>query len=57
MANNDYNSSKAKTIECKDCGREFVVTEQEQKWYQDKGFDLPKRCPTCRKAKRSTRKQ
>ena len=39
-------------ITCKDCGKEFTVSEQEQKWYKDRDFDLPKRCPECRKAKR-----
>lgn len=44
-------------ITCKDCGKEFAVLEQEQKWYKDRDFDLPKRCPDCRKAKRSNRKK
>lgn len=44
-------------IECKDCGKKFTVSEQEQKWYEDRKFDLPKRCPDCRKAKRSNRKK
>lgn len=44
-------------ITCKDCGKEFTVSEQEQKWYKDRDFDLPKRCPECRKAKRSNRKK
>lgn len=44
-------------ITCKDCGKEFTVSEQEQKWYKDKEFDLPKRCPDCRKSKRSSRKK
>ena len=44
-------------ITCKDCGKEFTVLEQEQKWYKDRDFDLPKRCPDCRQAKRSNRKK
>lgn len=43
-----------KTIVCKDCGSEFIFTEGEQAFYQEKGFtNDPVRCPECRK----TRKQ
>lgn len=40
------------TIECKDCGENFTVSAKEQEWYYDKGFELPKRCPRCRKNKK-----
>lgn len=40
-------------ITCKDCGKEFTISEQEQKWYEEKGFQMPKRCPKCRKNKRA----
>ena len=40
-----------KTLVCKDCGAEFVFTEGEQAFYQEKGFtNEPSRCPACRKA-------
>ena len=40
-----------KTIVCKDCGSEFIFTEGEQAFYQEKGFtNDPVRCPECRKA-------
>ena len=29
-----------KTIKCKDCGAEFIFTEGEQAFYQEKGFSL-----------------
>ncbi|NLW19710.1 MAG: cytochrome C551 [Candidatus Cloacimonetes bacterium] len=42
-----------KTLVCKDCSREFVFTEGEQEFYQEKGFtNEPQRCPECRKAKK-----
>lgn len=42
------------TITCKDCGREFVWTAEEQEFYQQKGFNAPQRCKDCRaKAKAS----
>lgn len=36
------------TITCKDCGREFVWTAEEQEFYQQKGFNAPLRCKDCR---------
>ncbi|MCL2675701.1 MAG: zinc-ribbon domain-containing protein [Firmicutes bacterium] len=45
-----------KTLKCKDCGEEFVFTEGEQQFYQEKGFtNEPTRCPKCRKAHKSQR--
>lgn len=42
-----------KTLICKDCGKEFVFTEGEQAFYQEKGFENePQRCPDCRRAKK-----
>jgi hypothetical protein len=42
-----------KTITCKDCGADFVFTENEQAFYKEKGFDNePQRCSTCRAAKK-----
>ena len=43
------------TIECTDCGVTFEVSVEEQEWYKDKGFELPKRCPRCRKLRRKGR--
>lgn len=41
-----------KTLNCKDCGKDFVFSEGEQKFYMDKNFPDPIRCPDCRKAKK-----
>ncbi|MFA6866347.1 MAG: zinc-ribbon domain-containing protein [Clostridia bacterium] len=47
---------KDMTLVCKDCGKEFVWTEGEQEFYQQKGFtNKPVRCPDCRKARKATR--
>lgn len=40
------------TLKCKDCGKEFIFTEGEQKFYEEKGFTNPIRCNECRKAKK-----
>lgn len=45
-----------KTIVCKDCGSEFVFTENEQNFYKEKGFENePLRCADCRRAKKQQR--
>jgi len=35
-------------IRCQQCGQQFVFTEEEQKFYQEKGLSAPTRCPICR---------
>lgn len=45
-----------KTLTCKDCNSEFIFTEGEQAFYQEKGYqNEPQRCPDCRKAKKQQR--
>lgn len=45
-----------KNLVCKDCEKEFVFTEGEQAFYQEKGFENePQRCPECRKARKAQR--
>jgi CxxC-x17-CxxC domain-containing protein len=49
-------SFQDKTIQCSNCGTNFTFTASEQEFFQAKGFtNEPKRCPTCRQAKRSDR--
>lgn len=45
--------AKDKTIQCKDCGKDFVWTADEQAFYQEKGFNPPLRCKECRVKARS----
>ncbi len=44
-----------KTIRCSQCNKEFLFTEREQKFYEDRGFSTPKRCPECRKERKIAR--
>jgi hypothetical protein len=45
-----------KTLVCKDCSKEFIFTEGEQTFYQEKGLqNEPQRCPDCRKAHKQQR--
>jgi CxxC-x17-CxxC domain-containing protein len=49
-------SFQNKTLSCADCGAAFDFTAEEQEFYQSKGFtNEPKRCPSCRQARKSER--
>ena len=42
---------------CKDCGKDFIITPEEQRYFKAMGFNLPKRCSDCRKVRRDARKE
>ena len=45
-----------KTLMCQDCGQPFTFSADEQSFHAEKGFtNEPKRCPSCRQARRSER--
>ncbi|MFC2033521.1 zinc-ribbon domain containing protein [Chloroflexota bacterium] len=45
-----------KTLECADCGVNFVFSAEEQDFFASKGYtNEPKRCPACRQARKSER--
>ena len=45
-----------KTLLCKDCGAEFVLSAGEQEFYAEKGFqNEPTRCRSCRQARKAAR--
>jgi CxxC-x17-CxxC domain-containing protein len=45
-----------RTLNCVDCGAEFIHSAEDQEYYTQKGFvSEPKRCPSCRAARRSMR--
>ena len=39
-------------IKCKDCGNEFIFTEEEEKWYENMNFIPPVRCKACRQRRK-----
>ena len=44
-----------RTLQCRDCGRDFLFTAGEQEFYQTRGLqNEPRRCPECRAARRTT---
>jgi CxxC-x17-CxxC domain-containing protein len=44
-----------KTLHCSDCGDCFILSAEEQSFFENKGYQEPKRCPLCLRARRSQR--
>ena len=44
-----------KTLTCADCGQQFVFTASEQDFYAQRGFSEPRRCASCRAARKAAR--
>jgi CxxC-x17-CxxC domain-containing protein len=45
-----------KSLQCSDCGTSFTFSAEEQEFFAKKGYtNEPKRCPSCREAKRGQR--
>jgi len=49
-------SFEDKTLECSDCSNTFTHSVEDQEFFQSKGYtNEPKRCPSCRQARKSQR--
>lgn len=46
------NKIEPKTIICNHCGNEFTMSPAEQKYYESHEYQLPKKCPECRKLRK-----
>jgi CxxC-x17-CxxC domain-containing protein len=45
-----------RSLQCSDCGATFTFSAEEQQFFQSKGYtNDPKRCPSCREARRAMR--
>ena len=44
-----------KTLTCADCRQDFIFSGSEQQFYAERQFSEPRRCPTCRAARKSER--
>jgi len=45
-----------KSLECKECGKQFIWSASEQAFFAEKGFqNVPARCPECRARARKMR--
>jgi len=48
MSNIKESDLEDRTLVCKDCGKKFIWTAGEQKFFIDKGLkNIPKRCKIC----------
>lgn len=45
-----------KNVTCEECGTEFIFTAGEQEFYNEKGFQQPKKCKTCRDAAKAAKR-
>jgi CxxC-x17-CxxC domain-containing protein len=49
-------SFEDKSLQCSDCGTTFIFNVEEQEFFQAKGYtNEPKRCPSCRAARKTER--
>ena len=47
---------KDKSIQCSDCGNTFNFSAEDQEFFRSKGYtNEPKRCPSCREARKLER--
>jgi CxxC-x17-CxxC domain-containing protein len=44
-----------KILSCVDCSQEFTFTASDQQFYADRQFSEPRRCASCRAAKKAAR--
>ncbi len=42
-----------RTLDCAECGEQFVFSADDQQYHSERGYTDPKRCPACRRARRS----
>lgn len=47
--------TQEKILKCRECGREFLFTPEEQDFYARQGYGHPHRCKDCRRAARLRR--
>ena len=49
-------SYEDRTLSCQECGQPFTFTADDQQYHAEKGYtNDPKRCTTCRQARRNDR--
>jgi CxxC-x17-CxxC domain-containing protein len=46
-------SLEDRTLTCVDCGQQFTFSADDQEFHAKRGYQDPKRCPSCRQARRS----
>ena len=48
---------KDKTLNCSECNKPFAFTAGEQRFYESKEFQPPKRCPACRATRKKKKEE
>jgi CxxC-x17-CxxC domain-containing protein len=43
-----------RTLTCAQCGNDFTFTADDQQFHAGRGYQDPKRCPTCRAERRNS---
>jgi hypothetical protein len=44
-----------RTLTCADCSQQFTFSATDQQFYAERQFSEPRRCPTCRAARKAAR--
>jgi CxxC-x17-CxxC domain-containing protein len=44
-----------RTVVCEDCGEEWTFSADEQQFFNDRGYQTPKRCKPCRQKRKMSR--
>jgi hypothetical protein len=52
MADTATDESPDLELTCADCGIHFLLIAGERQWFSDRGLHLPRRCKSCRAARR-----
>src|SRR5262245_11913742 len=42
----------SESFKCIQCGRNFILSYSEQRYYRERGWNLPRRCDACRAERR-----
>ena len=50
-----FTTTADKALTCADCSAEFVFTASQQEFYAERQFSEPRRCPSCRAARKLAR--
>jgi CxxC-x17-CxxC domain-containing protein len=50
-----FTTTTDRTLTCVDCSQQFAFTASEQQFYADRQFSEPRRCPSCRAARKASR--
>jgi DNA-directed RNA polymerase subunit RPC12/RpoP len=43
-------------LECSECGKKFIFTTGEQKFFMERSLSKPRRCPDCRQRRKAEMK-